>query len=98
MPYSYVNSGIRNDAIVLPLAAGADPNTSKLFGQHSGITALHAAAARGNTDAVKVRHGCLARAHFFKASMSYPSGFNLKVTAKWCNFISLSPSLQTNVV
>ena len=76
MPYSCVNRVVSNDATVLPLAAGADPNTSKLFGQHSGITALHAAAARGNTDAVKVRHGCLAHAYFFRVLIiSYRSRF-----------------------
>ena len=44
---------------ITSIASGADPDTSKNFGEHYGITALHAASARGNVQAVKVV--CVAR-------------------------------------
>ncbi|ELU13199.1 hypothetical protein CAPTEDRAFT_28184, partial [Capitella teleta] len=40
------------DIIQILIGAGADVDATKTYGYHSGITGLHAAAARGNVKAV----------------------------------------------
>ena len=61
----YLAARADHDSIIRQLvAAGADINSAKSFGAHNGITALHAAAARGNVHAITtlLELGCDANA------------------------------------